>query len=240
MSAILKAGQPSTGAAAPSVFHMPDLMREAQRVVDVARRRAARIMEETRQQAVQLREQARQRGYEHGLHEGHQEGQQRGRKEALANAQERFHSDLQHLAENLANTIRELNVQRQDRLRSAEHDLLEFAVEIARRVTKTVGRMSGEVAPANLRSALSMVVAQSDLTVRVHPDDLAALQRFADTLAHEAAAQPHLKFITDSSISRGGVLIVSPDGELDATLEQQMDHIADALTAGGRSDEHRV
>ncbi len=232
MSVVLKAGHVTTKRVAPSSFHMPDWRLEADRVLEHAQRQAADVIAEAGVQAKLIQERARREGHQAGLEQGLAEGKQRGAEEALAAAQAAFDKDLAHLADNLTAVVREVSDQRRDRLHAAEHDLLNFAIDIARSVTKVIGETNPDAAMENLRGALQLVMSKSDATVRVHPADLSTLRRFAAQLADENAALPHLTFVEDEAVSRGGVQIVTEAGRIDATLETQMDQITRALTGG--------
>ncbi len=232
MSVVLKAGHTTTKRVAPSAFHMRDWRLEADQLLEQARRRAAEVLAEARAQAELAQERARREGYQAGLEQGLTEGKQRGAEEALTTAQAAFDKDLAHLADNLTAVVREVSDQRLDRLHAAEHDLLSFAIDIAGRVTKVVGEANPDAARENLRSALRLVLAKSDVTVRVHPADLSALRRFAAQRAHENAALPHITFVEDEAVSRGGVQVLTEAGRIDATLEAQMDQITRALMGG--------
>ena len=232
MSVVLKAGHTTTKRVATSAFHMRDWRLEADQLLEQARQRAANVIADARAQAELIQERARREGYQAGLEQGLEEGNQRGAEEALAAAQATFDKDLAHLADNLTAVIREVSDQRLDRLHAAEHDLLSFAIDIARGVTKVIGEANPDAARENLRSALQLVLAKSDVTVKVHPADLSTLRRFAAQLADENAALPHITFAEDEAVSRGGVQVLTEAGRIDATLEAQMDQIARALTGG--------
>ena len=232
MSVVLKSGQTTTRRLAPSAFHMRDWRLEADGLLEQAQRQAADVIAEARVQAELIQERAHREGFQTGLEQGMTEGKQRGAEEALAAAQAVFDKDLAHLADNLTTVAREVSDQRLERLHAAEHDLLNFAVDVARSVTKVIGEANPDAARENLRSALQLVLAKSDVTVRVHPAELSTLRRFAAQLADENATLPHITFVEDETISRGGVQVVTEAGRVDATLEVQMDQITRALTGG--------
>ena len=232
MSVVLKAGHTTAKRVAPSAFHLRDWRLEADQLLEQAQRQAADVIAEARAQAELIQERAHREGYQAGLEQGLTEGKQRGAEEALTAAQAAFDKDLAHLADNLTAVVREVSDQRLDRLHAAEHDLLSFAIDIDRSVTKVIGEANPDAARENLRSALQLVLAKSDVTVRVHPADLSTLRRFAAQLADENAALPHITFVEDEAVSRGGVQVVTEAGRIDATLEAQMDQITRALTGG--------
>lgn len=234
MSAILKADNPQLRHAEPSVFHLRDLVGEAGQMIEAARAQATRIIDEARQQAAALHKHTREQAYQEGFAEGCEAGRRQGSTEAFAQAQEAFETELGHLAKNLDETIKQASHERRRCLHAAEQDLLSFALDLAQRVTKFAGAAHCEVAQENLRSALPLVMARSDITVRAHPDDLSALKQFAGQLADDLADQPHITFIEDATISRGGVRVGTDTGEIDATLDAQLEQIARALTAGAQ------
>jgi flagellar biosynthesis/type III secretory pathway protein FliH len=69
--------------------------------------------------------------------------------------------------------------------------------------------------------------------VRVHPDDLAAVEARRDALAARAPAAA-LEIVADETIGRAGCVIETPQGRVDARLETQLAALERALTAGGR------
>jgi flagellar assembly protein FliH len=211
---------------------MRDWRLELDQLLVQAQRQAADIVREATKQAESIRERAQRKGYETGLKQGLSEGEQRGAEEALAAGQATFDENLAHLADNLAAVVREVSDERRDRLHAAEHDLLNFAIDIAGRVTKVIGESNPDAARENLRSALKLVMSNSDLAVKVHPADLTTLRQFAAELAEENTSLPHITITEDGAVSRGGVQVLTESGRIDATLEAQMDQITRALTGG--------
>ncbi len=233
MAAVLKAAQAVRQGGVPTVFHMRDLLGEAQEVIAQARLQAECLLTEARETADRLHQEALRRGHVEGLEAGRLAGQTEGREQALLEARAHFDQDLKHLAETLAATLTAVNNERKLRLYQSERDLLEFAVHLARRVTQGVARVNPDVAPANLQAALALVVGRSDLTVRAHPEDLAALERFCAQLTDRIADHPHIRLVDDPQLTRGGVVLSSETGQVDATLEQQLDEITRALLSAG-------
>ncbi len=232
MSVVLKAGHTTTRRVATSAFHMRDWRLDIDQLLAQSQHQAAGAIAEAGAEAELIRERAHREGYQAGLEQGLAEGKQRGAEEAFSTAQAAFDKDLAHLADSLTAVVREVSDQRVERLHAAEHDLLNFAIDIARRVTKVIGETNPDAARENLRSALQLVLAKSDVIVKVNPDDLSTLRLFAAQLADENATLPHITFVADEAVSRGGVQVLTEAGQIDATLESQMDQITRALTGG--------
>jgi flagellar biosynthesis/type III secretory pathway protein FliH len=69
--------------------------------------------------------------------------------------------------------------------------------------------------------------------VRVHPDDLAAVEARRQALAARAPAAT-LEIVADEAVGRSGCVIETPQGRVDARLETQLAALERALTGGGR------
>jgi flagellar biosynthesis/type III secretory pathway protein FliH len=69
--------------------------------------------------------------------------------------------------------------------------------------------------------------------VRIHPDDLPAVEARRAALAAGAPAAT-LELIADEAVGRHGCVIETPQGRVDARLETQLAALERALTAGGR------
>ena len=68
--------------------------------------------------------------------------------------------------------------------------------------------------------------------LRVHPDDLAAVEARREALATRAPAAA-LEIVADEAIGRAGCVIETPQGRVDARLETQLAALERALTSGG-------
>ena len=69
--------------------------------------------------------------------------------------------------------------------------------------------------------------------VRIHPDDLAAVEARRAALEARAPAAA-LELLADEAVGRHGCVIETPQGRVDARLETQLAALERALGAGGR------
>ncbi|MEM1348785.1 MAG: type III secretion system stator protein SctL [Myxococcota bacterium] len=123
-----------------------------------------------------------------------------------------------------------------DRLVSAaEGDMVELAVGIAERIVGAHIERHEDAMAEIVASHLDRVQGRRRVTVRVHPDDVAALERARAALQAriEGAA---LVFEPEDSIARGGCVVETESGRADARLEVQLDVFRRALMQEG-SDE---
>jgi flagellar assembly protein FliH len=112
---------------------------------------------------------------------------------------------------------------------AAQRDLVGLAVKIAERVTKAHLAAHAEAIQANLADALELAGTQSDVSVRLHPDDQATAEQFAAALLDAEGQRRHIRLKPDESVTRGGCVVSTADGEVDARIETQLSRIAAAL-----------
>ena len=106
------------------------------------------------------------------------------------------------------------------------HCLAVSATQLARQIVRCEIRAHPELVQAVAREATeALLLSARHITLRVHPDDQALVaQGAADVLAARGA-----RLIADGSIARGGCLVESDIGVLDATLQARWNRCAAAL-----------
>ncbi len=153
-----------------------------------------------------LREAARAEGYAEGLAAGRVEGEQAcGRMKQLA---ESYSSTLDNLDFRLADMV------------------LELALDVARQV------VAGELAarPERILDVVNMALKQMAETSRearllLHPDDAALVRPHLD----QVLDKNRLRIVEDVRIVRGGCLIETAQGDLDATLPARWRQVVQVL-----------
>lgn len=153
-----------------------------------------------------LREAARAEGYAEGLAAGRVEGEQAcGRMKLLA---ESFASTLDNLDFRLADMV------------------LELALDVARQV------VAGELAahPERILDVVNLALKQMAETSRearllLNPDDAALVRPHLD----QVLDKNRLRIVEDARIVRGGCLIETSQGDLDATLPARWRQVVQVL-----------
>lgn len=104
--------------------------------------------------------------------------------------------------------------------RDAESALIGLALEAARKLVAGMP-VDADMVGAVVREAVSQVEDTAEITVSLHPDDLAILQRPADDRAIQFRAAPE--------ISRGGCLVHTRFGVVDARRETKIELMRKAV-----------
>jgi len=117
----------------------------------------------------------------------------------------------------------------QNRLEQSSAALVDLAVAAAMRIVQ--GQLA--IAPQTI---VSMVAAglrrlkDTDCSVRIHPEDLPLIEAQRSMLERELGAGS-LHLTPDPSLQRGGYIVTSPQGQINATLDEQAERIQAALNA---------
>jgi flagellar assembly protein FliH len=134
-------------------------------------------------------------------------------------------SELQPVLERLNASIAETVSMRADLRRRAERDVVRFALLIAKRVLHREVSMDENALTAVARVAFERLTRSESYTVTVHPRFAAAIQAaLPGTYASRVRIDP------DPDCALGTLVIHSPEGVIDASVDAQMDEIGRGLT----------
>src|SRR5262249_31972753 len=112
----------------------------------------------------------------------------------------------------------------------AEQALVALALEVAQ---KLVGGLpiSFEMVEAAIREALARVEETTDCHIYLHPEDWELLQQFHSALLVASPQPPRLHFHRATEVSRGGCLVKTHFGVIDALRETKMELLRKSVLA---------
>jgi flagellar assembly protein FliH len=185
------------------------LARERERVLQEAQDEAARCLASAQEQALALTTEAYEQGF--------RQGEEAARQALMAQLSPVLGAFQQALAE--------IGHLRAVVLRQAEEDIVALAFQLARKITRREVLEHREVLATTLQRALEHVVEQDQIIVRVHPDDWHYATEITEAPGY---LQGDLKTLTiqgDTSIGRGGCVLETSLGIIDARIEAQFDEL---------------
>jgi flagellar assembly protein FliH len=158
-----------------------------------------------------------------GYAQGERAGMEAGNKRAEA------------MLRRLAATLEELAALRQTMIRQTEQQMVELSLAIARRILRREVMLDGDLILAMARVALDRLGEAASTTIRLNPEDCAlTLQRHGDN-----SLGSRVRIVADAAVSRGGCLVESEFGFIDAAVEAQFDQVMRALI-GERAEVRHV
>ena len=108
-----------------------------------------------------------------------------------------------------------------------ENGLIKLAFESARRVVASVP-ITPELVEEVVREALRELQGINQYTLRFHPEDLALLREIQSSTL-PAPGQDNIRVAVDPTVNRGGCLIDTPFGTIDATREVKLRKLQESL-----------
>jgi flagellar assembly protein FliH len=127
----------------------------------------------------------------------------------------------------LSDTLRELDDLRRTMIRQTEHQIVQLAVEMARRILRREVQTDNDLLCAMARVALDRLGDNAPATIRLNPEDYHTIvARHGGTWAGS-----NVTVAADPAVGRGGCLVESSFGFVDASVEAQFRVLEQALLA---------
>lgn len=221
--AVIKQTNFRNGAAAGGVFDLGDLRRDAESALAEARAEAARIVADAQREAARLRTSAREEGLAAGRAEGHAAGLAEGRAagEATGRAEAAAAHDegLRALEETFSSEFLRWIAVRDERLREAERGLAGIAVAIAERIVAEHVRADPAFVARSVERAVALFARATRVRVEIAPEDEALVSEALPNLRAALPAGSEIELAPRAGIGRGGCVIRSGEGSVDARIE---------------------
>jgi flagellar assembly protein FliH len=159
--------------------------------------------------------------FEKKIEAAYLQGKEEGRREA----KEEFENSLEMFAQ----ALEEISRLRKTLLKNSTHDMLRLVLSIARQVIHTEISVNREVILATVSKALNSAVRSDSYQIKVNPDELELVNEKKPFFLASINGLKNIVFEADPLIERGGCLVESELGEVDATIEGQLDEIRRTL-----------
>jgi len=114
--------------------------------------------------------------------------------------------------------------------RDAENAVLEVAFEVARKIVAEVP-IDRNLVETNVRGALAGVEDATEFFIQLHPDDLALLQQHTSDLLESDPNGRQMHFLPSPDVARGGCLVRTKFGIIDARRETRLTRMRETLMA---------
>lgn len=148
--------------------------------------------------------------------EAYEKGFEQGRKDGLDLERKHLEEQRQE-AERIFAGLRELKAVI---ARDTEEDLLSLCKLISRRIVREEVKTDPEVILRALRAALDFVVDKTCLKISVNPQDMEKIRHILPELASSTEGET-FQVVEDRALARGGCLIETGFGRINATVEDQ-------------------
>ncbi len=162
--------------------------------------------------------------YESGFHQGEKAG--------LAIAEKKIDASMRRYSE----AILAVGKLRSQLYAQVEREVVKLAVAVARKIVHREVRLDQEIIQTLVKVALSHVAEKSAVTVHLHPLDYSYLLEHKAELSAGGDEGQDIVLLADKSIDRGGCLIETSCGDIDARIEEEFREIERSFFEGAGDD----
>ncbi|MBW7995067.1 MAG: hypothetical protein FVQ81_00560 [Candidatus Glassbacteria bacterium] len=153
------------------------------------------------------------------------EAYERGREQGCEEAE----GAIEQRAAELASVISSLAQAREKLLDDTEQAVLEMSLAIARRFIEQSALLSDELIRNTIKDAVKMVTEKEKVVIRVNPDDLDEVRSHQDDIIFIGDGIGRLEVRGDKQIERGGCVIETEAGNIDARIASRFEELDKAI-----------
>jgi len=175
--------------------------------VEEAHSRAQAIVARAEAEADRIRNEAHQQGFAEGMIAG---------RNALKDTAE-------PIVVALSQAVEQVRTMQEQAAEAVERDAVGLAVEIAEKVVAGALTVQPERILDVVRGALRTIVDRERIAIMVNPEDLALVREGMDELAGALGGIEHVEVQEERRVARGGVLVRTGVGEIDARVETKLE-----------------
>ena len=186
---------------------------EAEQMTERAKLEVERMLKETEMRVSEIEHEAYQKGYDAGREVGYKEGEAESRR----------------LINRLGTIIGRAVEVREQLISSSEKQMVDMVLMIARKVIKDEIIERKEVVLNNIRESLKRVKDRGRIDIRVNFADLDLTAAHKDELIKMMESLRKVNIYEDSRIERGGCIIETDIGSIDARISTQFNQIEEAI-----------
>ena len=157
--------------------------------------------------------------------EGYAKGYDEGFEKSFADG----NNDLTKLNEKLKKILAETINKRNEIIDTAEAQLIEVAILIAKRVVKMLTEKDKGIVIRNIQEALRRIKGRTKITIRVNIDDLEIAARHKDEFYQMLDKIEGVTVLEDPNVDVGGCMIETDFGDIDARINTQLNEIETAI-----------
>lgn len=178
----------------------------ADKIVEEARTEARAIVTGAKQQQARLEEESRQKGL--------MAAREQAKVEACA--------EIEAALGVVAQAAHGVKAEKERFLRAGLETMLALVTAILERLVRGQIDVDPDLVRRTLDAAIDHVSGADRITIRIHPDDLGTVEDYRIEILRQIESLTDITIQTDHGITRGGVIIETDFGRVDARLETQM------------------
>ncbi|MCX8118295.1 MAG: FliH/SctL family protein [Desulfobacterota bacterium] len=173
----------------------------------------SRVMKDLEEKVLHIEKEAYERGFEQGERDGRELGLRR----------------LETVIHQLGKVLAEVERQKQEVFKSCEKELMRWMIEIGRRLFRRAVLLHESMILEVLKEAFQYVKDRSEILLYLNPIDYQYLSTHPEARPYLSDNGVGLRIVPDPDVTRGGCLLETDFGTIDATFETQFEELISSL-----------
>jgi len=187
---------------------------EAKRIVEEAKEKAEELEAEIQAKVDKVEKEAFGKGHAEGREEGFQEGRQ----------------EVERLVDTLQKIISAAIDKRNEIIQESETQVINLVLLISKKVIKVISENQRNVVINNVVQALRKLKSRGDVVIRVNLADVELTSEHINDFMKMVENVKSVTVLEDSSVDRGGCIIETDFGQIDARISSQLHEIEEKIT----------
>ena len=174
-----------------------------------ARKKAEEILEETHKRTAFLEKEAYEKGFEQGEKDGLNLG----------------HKKIARSVEQIERLLAEIGNLKEEILKQFEKEILALVFSIAEKIIHRKIEEDDTIIHEAVLEAMHAVTDKSQIVIKVNPEDFECVEKIKPEFFSTFKDLKSVVVTPDLSVNRGGCLLETPYGDIDAGVESRLDKI---------------
>lgn len=192
---------------------------EGLHIIALAQAKAKKLIEESKLYCQSIETTAGREGFEMGKEEGRHAG----------------YEEVANLVEETRKTLRQAFGERDRLIKSVEAEAAKLALKIAGRIIGSESKMRSDIVLEMIRTTLEKVKDREHVTIYVHKEDLEYVKENSAIFARMVEGIKNFEIQGDPRVDRGGCIIETNLGSVDARISTKLAAIEAAFNSVGAS-----
>ncbi|WP_166827625.1 FliH/SctL family protein [Thalassoroseus pseudoceratinae] len=210
-------------------YNFEDLESRCQQYVEQVRQQTRAMIVEAQAEVESLKKTSHTEGYEAGYQAGISKAEQEIQKRIDAEVRKQVEAKTRTSIPVIQSVADTLAAQRLEWLSEWESKGIHLAVAIAERIIRREVAAHPENVIQLLQELLEMASGENSVCIYLHPEDAAFLDEQQVDLSAMFQSAGDAKILNDESVSRGGCVVRTEHGEMDARIETQLNRLIEEL-----------
>lgn len=113
---------------------------------------------------------------------------------------------------------------------AAERRAIELALILAEKIVTKAIEAEPELVSSVVSGALRRAIHSGPVVLEVNPADVELVRASLEEIERTLGGLPHLDLVGERRVARGGCVVRTSEGEIDARVETQLDRAANVLS----------